>query len=147
VRSKIDGLPARSSKGNPPARRSNAPHLVLGRLGERLAARHLKRSGYKVLHRNFRGVKGGEIDIVCRHGEALVFVEVKTRSGEAYGRPGAAVDAEKRRRIARGAMAWLRMLSLPDITFRFDVVEVLVAEPPEIRVIENAFGLPSNYYY
>jgi len=77
----------------------------------------------------------------------LVFVEVKTRSDEAFGRPIAAVDRKKRRRIARGAMAWLRMLDMPDLTFRFDVVEVVIAKPPEIRVIENAFSLPSNYYY
>jgi putative endonuclease len=112
-----------------------------------MAARQLSRNGYKVLYRNFRGVKGGEIDLVCRHGETLVFVEVKTRSSEDFGRPMDAVDRKKRRRIVRGAMAWLRMLDLPDLTFRFDVVEVLVSESPEIRVIENAFGLPSNYYY
>jgi putative endonuclease len=129
------------------SRQSQAPHLVLGRRGERLAARYLRRHGYKVLYRNFRGGKGGEIDLVCRHGEALVFVEVKTRSDEMFGRPLIAVDAKKRRRIVRGAMAWLRMLDLPDLTFRFDVVEVLVGAHPEIRVIENAFGLPSNYYY
>lgn len=103
-----------------------------------------------MLYRNFRGVKGGEIDLVCRHGAALVFVEVKTRSGETFGRPSAAVDARKRRRLVKGAMAWLRMLDLPNLVFRFDVVEVVVgpsAENPELRVIENAFGLPSNYYY
>jgi Holliday junction resolvase-like predicted endonuclease len=57
------------------------------------------------------------------------------------------VDRNKRRRIARGAMIWLRMLDMPDIAFRFDIVEVLIAEPPEIRIIENAFTLPTNYYY
>jgi putative endonuclease len=112
-----------------------------------LAARHLSRHGYKILFRNFRGGQGGEIDLVCRHGQTLVFIEVKTRSTEDFGRPMDAVDRKKRRRIARGAMAWLRMLDLPDLTFRFDIVEVLVAETIEIRVIENAFGLPSNYYY
>ncbi len=100
-----------------------------------------------MLYRNFRGAKGGEIDLVCRHGEALVFVEVKTRSDETFGRPSVAVDSRKRRRIVKGAMAWLRMLDLPDLTFRFDVVEVVMTGRPEIRVIENAFGLPSNYYY
>lgn len=100
-----------------------------------------------MLYRNFRGSRGGEIDLVCRHGEALVFVEVKTRSDEDFGRPGTAVDARKRRRIVKGAMAWLRMLDLPNLTFRFDVVEVIAGESPEIRVVENAFGLPSNYYY
>lgn len=133
------GLPTLPFQGAPAA-----PHLVLGRHGERLAARHLQKLGYKVLYRNFRSGKAGEIDLVCRHGDVLVFVEVKTRSGETFGRPIAAVDHKKRRRIARGGMAWLRMLDLPDITFRFDVVEVV---PPDIRVIENAFTLPSNYYY
>ena len=130
-----------------PAASPEAPHLVLGRRGEKLATRHLRQRKYKILHRNFRGSSGGEIDLVCRHGDTLVFVEVKTRSCEEFGRPLAAVDAKKRRRIVKGAMTWLRMLDLPDITFRFDVVEVLAAHPPEIRVIESAFGLPSNYYY
>ena len=124
-----------------------APHLALGRQGERLASRHLQRQGYKLLYRNFRAGKAGEIDLVCRHGDVLVFVEVKTRSDEIFGRPIAAVDRKKRRRIARGAMAWLRMLAMPNLTFRFDVVEIVIAKPPEIRVIENAFTLPSNYYY
>jgi len=112
-----------------------------------LAARRLKRDGYKLLYRNFRSTQGGEIDLVCRHGETLVFVEVKTRSSEDFGRPIDAVDRKKRARIVKGAMSWLRMLDMADIAFRFDVVEVLVADPHEIRVIENAFGLPSNYFY
>lgn len=120
---------------------------MLGRRGEKLAARHLNRLGYKVLYRNFRHGSGGEIDIVCRHGEVLVFVEVKTRSSEDFGRPMDAVDRKKQRRIIHGAMAWLRMLDLPDLTFRFDIVEVLMPEPAEIRVIENAFHMPSSYYY
>lgn len=101
-----------------------------------------------MLYRNFRRGRGGEIDLVCRHGEVLVFVEVKTRSAETFGRPAAAVDRRKRRRLVQGAMAWLRLLNLPDVTFRFDIVEVIAADdPPEIRVIENAFSLPSRYYY
>ena len=124
-----------------------APHLELGRQGERFAAHYLRQLGYKILYRNFRGGKGGEIDLVCRHSETLVFVEVKTRSSETFGRPITAIDRKKRRRIVRGAMAWLRMLDLPDLAFRFDAVEVIASELPEIRVIENAFGMPSNYYY
>jgi putative endonuclease len=121
----------------------------LGRKGEKLAARHLSRHGYKVLRRNVRLAKGGEIDLVCRDraANALVFVEVKTRSSEDFGRPFEAVDRKKRRRIVAGAMAWLRMLDSPDITFRFDVVEVVVGDPAEVRVLENAFGLPRNHYY
>ena len=107
----------------------------------------MKRLGYKVLHRNFRGARGGEIDLVCRHGEVLVFVEVKTRRHEDFGRPSDAVDKEKRLFIIQGAMTWLRMLDMPDLTFRFDTVEVVASEPPEIRVLENAFPLPNNYRY
>lgn len=128
---------------------AEAPHLELGRLGEERAAAYLERRGYKILRRNFRAPRGGEIDIVCRdkkHNE-LVFVEVKTRASEAFGRPFDAVDQKKQRLIIRGAMAWLRMLDMPDITFRFDVVEVIDSTPPEIRVLENAFQLPDWYSY
>src|SRR5262252_1369405 len=71
-------------------------HLRRGALGETLACRYLKRNGYKVLFRNFRGRSGGEIDIVCRDDDTLVFVEVKTRGGEDFGRPLVAVDRAKR---------------------------------------------------
>lgn len=128
---------------------SDAPHIALGRHGEELAARHLKTLGYKILKRNFRAPHGGEVDIVCRdtrHNE-LVFIEVKTRTTEEFGRPFDAVNEKKRRLIIRGAMTWLRMLDMPDITFRFDVVEVVDSDPPEIRVIENAFQLPDSYAY
>lgn len=103
------------------------------------------------MYRNFRARGGGEVDIVCRHRDVLVFVEVKTRSSLAYGRPGEAVDAEKQRLIAKGALAWLKMLRNPDILFRFDIVEVLVdptgVQRPACEIIENAFTLPEPYRY
>jgi putative endonuclease len=122
-------------------------HIALGQHGEELAARFLWRHGHRVLYTNFRGPHGGEVDIVCRdkkHSE-LVFVEVKTRSSEAFGAPAEAVDQKKRRLIIRGAMQWLRMLDKPEITYRFDIVEVLIGPPLEIRHIENAFPIPANY--
>jgi putative endonuclease len=125
------------------------PHIILGRKGEKVAARHLRSSGHKILFRNFRAPHGGEVDIVCRdrrHDE-LVFVEVKTRSSEEFGRPLDAVDRKKRRLILRGAMTWLRMLDMPDVVFRFDVVEVIMSSPAVIRHIENAFRMPDNYSY
>lgn len=114
-----------------------------------LAAKKLSKSGYKILKANFRGRQGGEIDLVCRDRitDTLVFVEVKTRTTEDFGRPLDAVDKKKRRRIVRGAMSWLRMLDMPDVRFRFDVVEVIMDNGPEVRVIRNAFGLPSGYFY
>src|SRR6188472_2203150 len=95
-------------------------HLQRGSMGEKLACRHLRRNGYKILYRNFRGRTGGEIDIVCRDDDTLVFVEVKTRSREDFGRPFEAIRPDQKRRISRGALAWLRMLDNPDILFRFD---------------------------
>lgn len=114
-----------------------------------MAARYLQRHGYKVLYRNFRHRRGGEVDIVCRDKRSgeLVFVEVKARQTREYGDPALAVDDEKRQLIARGAIAWLRLLDWPDIRFRFDIVEVIISggAEPEINVIENAFTLPERY--
>src|SRR5450631_441700 len=128
---------------------SRPQHLLLGTRGEKLACRFLRRSGYKVLYRNFRGRSGGEIDIVCRDKDTLVFVEVKTRTREDFGRPFDAVDRNKQKRIARGGLAWLRLLDDPDILFRFDVVEVIIVEDalPRFELLRNAFALPEPYIY
>ena len=91
-----------------------------------MAARFLRSHGYKILYRNFRAHRGGEVDVVCRDGDTLVFVEVKTRTSELFGRPADAVNKAKQELITRGAMAWLRMLDRPGILFRFDIVEVVV---------------------
>ena len=114
-----------------------------------MASKFLRRNGYKILSRNFHGRTGGEIDLVCRDGDTLVFVEVKTRTREDFGRPLDAVDREKRKRISRGGLAWLRLLGNPDILFRFDVVEVIIAEgaEPRLHLVQNAFSLPEPYVY
>lgn len=122
----------------------------LGWDGENEAAKFLRRAGYKVLYQRFRPRnRKGEVDLVCRHGGTLVFVEVKTRSSLAYGRPSNAVDADKERLIIQGALAWLRMLHRPETPIRFDIVEVLMAADglPHCTLIENAFGLPEQYVY
>jgi len=133
------------------SRFSSSPprHLRLGTRGEKLACQFLKRSGYKILYRNFRGRTGGEIDIVCRDGDTLVFVEVKTRTREDYGRPIESIDRDKRKRISRGGLAWLRLLNDPDILFRFDVVEVIIAKgaKPRLELVRNAFALSEPYIY
>jgi putative endonuclease len=86
---------------------------------------------------------------VCRDRDTLVFVEVKTRTREDFGRPLEAVDRAKQKRISRGALAWLRMLDNPDILFRFDVVEVIVTDDakPRLELIKNAFPLSRPYLY
>ena len=124
-------------------------HLRLGTRGEKLAGQFLRRNGYKILYRNFRGRTGGEIDLVCRDRDTLVFVEVKTRTREDFGRPFETIRSDQRRRISRGALAWLRMLDDPDILFRFDVVEVVMRDDggPRLELIKNAFGLSEPYLY
>jgi putative endonuclease len=79
----------------------------------------------------------------------LVFVEVKTRTREDFGRPLDAVDREKRARLSRGGLAWLRLLGDPEILFRFDVVEVIIAEgaEPRLEILRNVFSLPSGIIY
>ncbi len=127
----------RSGKG------AEHPGHRLGREGEKLAARYLKRNGFKVLYRNFRGPKGGEVDIVCRDKSCgmLVFVEVKTRSSAEIANPADAVTAEKEELMNRGADAWLRMLGHPDIKYRFDIVEVVMRDgTAQFNVIRNALA-------
>jgi putative endonuclease len=130
--------------------KDSSEHIhVRGARGEKLACRFLRQRGYKVLYRNFKVKQGGEIDIVCRDTDTLVFVEVKTRDTEEYGRPLTAVHSDQQRRISRGALAWLRMLDNPEISFRFDVVEVVVGETtkPRLELIQNAFQLSKPYMY
>lgn len=116
----------------------------VGLLGELLAVRHLTLHGRRVLYRNYRSLHRGEVDIVARHGPVLTFIEVKTRTSSAFGRPVDAVNREKQQLIQRGAQDWLRRLGGPRLKIRFDIVEVLLipGEVPRLHVIENAFGLP-----
>src|SRR5437762_8688130 len=123
-------------------------HLQYGLLGERAAKRHLKRKGLKFLTANFRSTRG-EMDLVFRDDDCLVFIEVKTRSSEDWGRPAAAVDAERRRRLTRSALDYLRLLKNPAVKIRFDIVEVLLEEGlvQEIRHLPNSFQMERPYRY
>ena len=123
-------------------------HLRRGRLGERAARRYLQRCGLKFLTANHKA-RGGEIDLVFRDGQCLVFVEVKTRSDESWTTPADAVDARKRRRLSVAALDYLRRLKGRPVDFRFDFVEVLWREggAGELRHWPNAFELDNNYRY
>ena len=120
---------------------------LLGVYGEKLAAKYLKKQDCKILYKNFSprdfGSKGGEIDIVCRDGNTLVFVEVKTRSSH-YKRAYDAVDKIKQDYIRKGAAYWLKELKQA-VPHRFDIIEIYLIShnekliSPEIILTKNSF--------
>jgi putative endonuclease len=123
-------------------------HLRRGELGERAAKKHLQKLGLKFLTANFRSERG-EIDLIFRDGDCLVFVEVKARSSEEWTRPAAAVDARKKRLLSQTALDYLRLLKNPAVKFRFDIVEVLLTDGAvrEVRHLPNTFSLSKPYRY
>lgn len=112
-----------------------------GRRGERLAARFLKRQGCKILQRNCRS-KFGEIDLIVRDGDAVVFVEVKTRTSGEWGDPAQAVDVNKQRRIRLTAERFATRGKIRDFTLRFDIVAIILPPDgePVIEHYKDAFN-------
>jgi putative endonuclease len=111
---------------------------ALGCAGEDAACGELRRRGYEILARQYR-TRSGEIDIVARDGGTLVFVEVKTRRGQAFGGGAAAVTWRKQRRMALVARQFLARHGGSDRPCRFDVVVVTPGETPRIEIYTNAF--------
>ena len=128
-----------------PAQPVNLEH---GQLGETAAKAHLKKLGLKFLLANYTSDRG-EVDLIFRDRDCLVFVEVKARSSESWTRPAAFVNKEKRRRLSRAALDYLRLLKNPAIKFRFDIVEVLLEDGhvQEVRHLPNTFNLSKPYRY
>ena len=123
-------------------------HLQTGKWGERQATRFLKRLRFRIRDQRVRVGMHDELDIVAEQSGILVFVEVKTRRNETYGRPFAAVNKAKRKRLSRAAVTYLKKNKLRPDHIRFDVIEVIGergGKPPEIRHIENAFPLDRSY--
>jgi putative endonuclease len=132
----------RSLPGAPPAADEGSSQAAAGAAGEEAATRFLRRLGLAVVTRNWRNPRDEreEIDLVCRDGEALVFVEVKARAAAALVPGYYAVNQRKKKVLRRACAAYLRALHPPPATFRFDVVEVATfgdARPPEVRHFEN----------
>jgi putative endonuclease len=119
------------------------PRQSLGKLGEDLACGELERRGYAVLARRYR-TRFGEIDIIARDGETIVFVEVKTRDGDRFGASAEAVTPWKQRRVGNMAVDYLARHRLHHCPCRFDVVAVDVSvQPPLVEVYTNAFEAAS----
>ena len=130
------------------AKKEMPEHLRRGELGERAAKKHLQKLGLKFLTANFRSSRG-EIDLVFRDDDCLVFTEVKTRSSEDWARPAAAVDARKRRLLSQTALDYLKLLKQPQVKFGFDIVEARLhgGEVREVRHLPNTFTLSKPYRY
>lgn len=107
--------------------------LNFGKAGERQAAKHLQKSGYKILATNYRS-RFGEIDIIAEKEGVLVFVEVKARSGARYGKGYESVRPDKQAKLIKTAQAY--MMEKGEMPARFDVISI---DDGEISHIENAF--------
>ncbi len=115
--------------------------LSLGKKGEELAIAQLRALKYKIIERNFKCALG-EIDIIAREKDMLVFVEVKTRRTKDFGGPAAAVNQRKQQQLSKVALTYLNQKKLAEMPARFDVVAVeLIPPAPRIEVIRNAFDL------
>jgi len=117
---------------------------ILGKEGEDRAARFLAKQGYKILERNY-STPQGEIDLIALHRGEIVFVEVKTRTNEAYGAPELAVNPRKQMRMIKAALGYIKYKKLHQVPCRFDVVAISAATAKEIDLIENAFEMDRTY--
>jgi putative endonuclease len=113
----------------------------LGKKGEEIALRFLKKNGYRIIERNYT-CKMGEIDIIAREKETFVFIEVKTRRSTTFGPPQLAVDQRKQGQLSRVALYFLKEKRLEEVKARFDVVAILLGpKGEEIELIKDAFDL------
>ena len=111
----------------------------LGAFGERLAAAHLEAKGYRIRDRNYR-CREGEIDIVAQDGETLVFVEVRTRRGDALGGPAESVTAAKEARLVAAATAYVQTLPEPPVDQRIDVVAIQLSPAGRLLAVDHIEG-------
>ena len=113
----------------------------IGKKGEAAAVRFLKKSGYKILEQNYR-TQLGEIDIIAKDRQTIVFIEVKTRRSLNYGSPKMAITSKKQRSISMTALYYLKINDQSHADARFDVVTVFTGgNQVDIDIIKNAFEL------
>ena len=115
----------------------------LGAFGERLAAAHLEAKGYRIRARNYR-CREGEIDIVAQDGDTLVFVEVRTRRGDALGGPAESVTATKEARLVTAATSYVQALAQPPPDQRIDVVAIQLSLGGRLLSIDHIEGAVSQ---
>lgn len=115
--------------------------IQVGNLGEEAAANYLRNEGYVILERKYRR-KIGEIDIIAKNKQTLVFIEVKARSSIRYGFPAEAVTYRKQQKIIQTALCYLKQFNQDDVSCRFDVIEVFLTDLNVVKYnhIMNAFS-------
>ena len=118
---------------------------LLGKSGEDRAAKHLAGLGYRLLERNYRTPQG-EIDLIALDGDTVVFVEVKTRTNDAFGAPELAVNPTKQRRMVNAALGYLKQKKLHSMACRFDVVAVGGKDAGQVELIRHAFEMDRTRY-
>lgn len=109
-----------------------------GDLGEKLAIEYLIKNNYTIIETNFT-TKIGEIDIIAKQDDIVIFIEVKTRRSLKYGRPYEAVNYKKTQKIIRVAQNYINYKNIEDVQYRFDVIEVFLSETSKINHIKDAF--------
>jgi len=114
----------------------------LGKKGEEFAIEYLKQRGYNILRQNYRAGRLGEIDLIASRENRIVFIEVKSRTGDSYGTPAEAVSYKKQNTIKRVASCFLKECGEPDSEVQFDVIEIIMTKDislMDINHIEQAF--------
>ena len=121
-------------------------NLYLGRNGEDIAADFLKKSGYKILVKNYK-TRLGEIDIIAKDKDTLCFVEVKTRSSDRFGLPQEAVSGFKQRQLTRVALSFLKEKKLLEQKARFDVISIMCSDDSGgVNLIKDAFEIDTRRF-
>lgn len=114
---------------------------AFGELGERIAERWLRRTGWRILQRRFRNGRR-DIDLVVEREGLIAFVEVKARRGDRFGQPVEAVNWRKQKELTKSAQIWIQRHGRPDESYRFDVLGVLLnGNHVRVRHVEDAFRL------
>ena len=124
-------------------------HRRLGNYGEMLARRILEDQGYEIIHHKYY-TRYGELDLIARDGNQLVFIEVKTRVGQEFGSGLEAITKKKKQHLIRNALAYLQQHHDPDLPCRFDVIALDLDRRGQLldyQLITNAFGVEGGNYY
>lgn len=112
-----------------------------GEESESIAVSYLKKQGYKIIEQNYR-TKLGEIDIIAKEKDTIVFIEVKSRKSKNFGSPKWAVTPKKQRKISMVALWYLKTTMQSNVKARFDVVSIISSkDKPSIEIVKNAFEL------